>query len=624
MISRKLSTLTSLFAAFVVLCSIAAPVDAAISPEQRSELTAVSIALNKSTSLFGRDQFAKSAEGLAELHARFEKLAASGDADVLRALEDLHKKFVRTHALLELEGIELPPLPELKPAAPMPSPSPAGGGSSFVKDVAPMLVAKCGKCHVDGTRGKFNMANYAALMQGSETGVVIFPNDPAGSRIVEVIESGDMPRGGSLTPQEFTSLKNWIAAGAKYDGESPQDNLNMFATAGGNTPTPTATVVAATGNESVSFARDIAPALSANCFGCHVNVRNARGNLNMTSFQRMLRGGDSGVPFIARQPANSLIIQRLKGEGGEPQMPMGRPALSDAVIAKFEKWIAEGATFDGPNPNMDIDQVAALDKARNSTHEQLSADRMELALKNWNLGMANAKADQFETKNFFVVGNVGPATLEEYGKKAEELTPKVAPMFGARSNEPLIKGRMSLFLFKQRYDYSEFGQMVEKRELPKEWRGHWNFSIIDAYGAIIPPNDASYTLDGLIAQQIAGTYMASLNNPPRWFSEGCARVAASRLAAKDPRVAAWKSGLGPALAKMTKPADFLTGKLPPEDSDIASFSFVTGLMKDSKRFNAIIDGLRAGEDFNKLFVNSYGASPEKVAEIWARTAGRSR
>ncbi|MDA1055063.1 MAG: hypothetical protein O3C40_31965 [Planctomycetota bacterium] len=624
MISRNHAASMRLCTVFTLVGVIAAQALAAISPEQRRELTAVSTALNKVNSLFGRDQFAKSAEAIAELQERFEKLAASGDADVLRALEDVHKKFIRTHALLELEGIELPPLPELKAAAAASTPSPVGGGASFVKDVAPMLVAKCGKCHVDGSRGKFNMANYAALMKGSEAGVVVFPNDPAGSRIVEMIESGDMPRGGSLAPEEFASLKNWIAAGAKFDGDNPQDSLNMFAAAGGNAPAPAATVAAPSGNETVSFANDIAPVLAANCNGCHVNAQNARGNLNMSSFAGMLRGGDGGPVFVPRQPARSLIVQRIKGEGGEPRMPMGREPLSAEVIAKFEKWIAEGAAFDGPNPDMNVVQVAALAKAKNSTHEQLSADRVVLALQNWNLGMGGSQPDQFETKNFFVVGNVGPATLEEYGTKAEELAPKVAPIFGARSDEPLIKGRMSLFLFKQRYDYSEFGQMVEKRELPKEWRGHWNFSIIDAYGAFIPPNDTSYTLDGLVAQQLAGTYIASLNNPPRWFSEGCARVAASRLAAKDPRVVAWKNGLGPAVAKMVKPSDFLTGKLPPEDADIASYAFVAALMKDSKRFGAILDGLRAEEDFSKLFVNSYGASPEQAAEIWARTAGRGR
>ncbi len=463
------------------------------------------------------------------------------------------------------------------------------------------------------------MSNYAALMQGSSAGVVIFPKDPSGSEIVDIIETGDMPRGGQkVTPEELDALKAWIAAGAVFDGDNPQENLNAIAAASGNAMTPM--VTAATGDENVSFARDIAPVLATSCFGCHVNAQNARGNLNMTTFDRMLRGGDSGAPFIPRQPMNSLIIARLKGEGGETRMPMGKAPLSDAVIAKFEEWIAEGAAYDGPNPNMDVVRVAALSKAANSTHAELTADRKELALQNWNLGMAGTKPDEVETENFFVVGNVGPATLEEFGKRAEELTPRIAPIFGAPSNQPLIKGRMSLFLFKQRYDYSEFGQMVEKRELPKEWRGHWKFDVVDAYGALIPPNDDSYTLDGLIAQQLAGTYVASLGDVPRWFSEGCARVAASRVAAKDPRVAAWKGGLRSAVAKMSKPDDFLTGKMPPEDADIASYAFVSALMKSSKGFDAILDGLRAGEDFQKLFINSYRAPPTKAAEIWARTA----
>jgi hypothetical protein len=185
---------------------------------------------------------------------------------------------------------------------------------------------------------------------------------------------------------------------------------------------------------------------------------------------------------------------------------------------------------------------------------------------------------------------------------------------------------MTLFLFRQRYDYSEFGNMVEKTDLPKEWRGHWNFSIIDAYGAMIPPTDDTYTLDGLVAQQLAGTYIATLNNPPRWFAEGAARVAASRLAPKDGRVAEWKSGLGPALAKMQKADDFMNKKLPPEDADIAAFSFVDALMqkKNAKAFSALLDALRQDTDFNQAFVAIYGASPQQAAEVWARTAGRGR
>lgn len=599
----------------------------AITPEQVQEIRGISAALTKVTTLLGQDEFQKSADGLKEVQERIEKLAESRDEEVLRALNKVYEKLAQDHALLEIEGWELAPLKELPTASSTPGSN--SSGPSFVRDVVPMLLAKCGNCHVTGSRGNFSMANYVALMRGSQAGVVIFPGEPVGSRLVELIESGDMPRGGGqVTPQELQALKAWIAAGAKFDGQDPQANLASLAAPGTTptTPMPAAgpPVTAPSGTETIRFSLDIAPVLAQNCNGCHVNPQNARGNLNFTNFQGLLQGGDSGTPIVAGKPAESLLIRRIKGEGGEARMPMNRPPLSDEVIAKFEKWIAEGATYDGPTPTMDITQVAALAKARNSTHEELSADRAALAMQNWLLGMAGAKNDKYETKNFLLLGNVGANTLEEYGQRAEELAPLIARTFGAPANQPLIKGRMTLYLFNQRYDYSEFGQMVEKRELPREWRGHWNYTIVDAYGAMMPPRDGSYSLEGLIAQQLAGTYVASLNNPPRWFSEGCARVAASQAAPRDPRVVAWKEMVPSAMAAMTRPDDFLTGKLTPEESDVAAFSFVSGLMKDSRRFGAVLNGLRKGEAFEATFVAAYGAKPEQVAELWARSGGRVR
>ena len=48
------------------------------------------------------------------------------------------------------------------------------------------------------------MATFAALMKGPPEGVVvIFAGDTVGSRLIETIETGDMPRGGGkVSPQE--------------------------------------------------------------------------------------------------------------------------------------------------------------------------------------------------------------------------------------------------------------------------------------------------------------------------------------------------------------------------------------------------------------------------------------
>ena len=74
---------------------------------------------------------------------------------------------------------------------------------------------------------------------------------------------------------------------------------------------------------------------------------------------------------------------------------------------------------------------------------------------------------------------------------------------------------------------------------------------------------------------------------------------------------------------MAKPDDFLTGKLPPEDADIASFAFVGALMKNSpKQFDAMLDGLRAGEDFDRLFLATYKGTPAQAAGFWVKSVGR--
>jgi hypothetical protein len=221
------------------------------------------------------------------------------------------------------------------------------------------------------------------------------------------------------------------------------------------------------------------------------------------------------------------------------------------------------------------------------------------------------------------MGNVGDNALAEVSEKAESVVPKIATLFKAPSDQPLIKGRMTLFVFQQRYDYSEFGQMVERRDLPREWRGHWQYDVIDAYGAMVAPRDDEFGVEALVAQQLAGAYIASLGTlPPRWFSEGSARVAASRIDSRDARVMEWDNTLSQALAAMSRPDDFLTGKLAPEFADIAAYSFVGYLMGESRRYSSLLKSLREGEAFDMAFSSAYGGTPAQVADVWYRRTAR--
>ena len=74
------------------------------------------------------------------------------------------------------------------------------------------------------------MATFNDLMKGPPEGTVIFPGSDTGSRLVEVIESGDMPRGGvKVSPAQLASLKKWISEGAKFDGPNPDAPLASYA-----------------------------------------------------------------------------------------------------------------------------------------------------------------------------------------------------------------------------------------------------------------------------------------------------------------------------------------------------------------------------------------------------------
>jgi mono/diheme cytochrome c family protein len=613
--------------ALVVMIVAASRAVAAPTTEQRAEIAALGTHLTKAGNLYKESKFKEAGEIIKDIQSRLEKLTDGADEQLVTQIEPIHKRLVNAHALLELEGVtlaELKPLPA-KVAAAKPAPGKRGekagmGNISFVRDVAPILNKNCGGCHVQRTRGMFSMATYELLMKGPPAGKVVFPGNVPGSDLIVKVQDKEMPPNGSGIPEaELAVLKKWVEEGARFDGPSPTAQLASLIP-GGAQAAAAPVVQQATGTETVSFAKDIAPVLAQNCTGCH-GANNPRANFSLNTMKRLMDGGDNGPPVLPGRGADSLIIQKLKGTAKQGvRMPMGRPPLDSAMIAKVEKWIDEGAKFDGPDTNQPVAEVAAIAKAQGATHEQLIADRVVQAEENWRLGMPSAVMQKKESTNFLVIGKVGESVLAEVSEKAEAQAAKVGDILKAPRDQPLVKGRMTLFVFGDRYDYTEFGKMVEKRDLPPVWRGHYRYSIVDAYGAVLMPRASDYSLDVLVAQQIGAMYVASQGRGvPHWFAEGCGRAIAARLApASDQRIARWDDELSGALGTLAKPEDFLTGQLPPEQADVCSFSFAKFLMSDNRRFGQMIDGLRKGGDFGKVFAATYGGTPAQLAINWYR------
>ena len=87
---------------------------------------------------------------------------------------------------------------------------------SFSKDVMPILQSRCISCHGGGQSNRgLSFDTYDTLMAGSNNGLVIVPGDPNNSRLIQLVQSGTMPkRGPKLTPDQIQILIDWILAGA--------------------------------------------------------------------------------------------------------------------------------------------------------------------------------------------------------------------------------------------------------------------------------------------------------------------------------------------------------------------------------------------------------------------------
>lgn len=570
-----------------------------------------------------------------------------GSPDLFDALLPAIKRVEKAHAMLEFQGVTLPPFSrpsrpkpgdEMKkedpkprrprrPTKPEPTPEPEPEMTiSFTEQVAPILVNRCGNCHVSGSRGNFNMASFAALMKGPPEGVVIFPGDAVGSRLIETIETGDMPRGGGkVSAKELETLKAWVVAGAKFDGEDPNSPLSEGAPPAVNMA-PRLQVSRATGRETVSFASDVAPLLLENCNGCHIEAMRTSGGLRMDTFAQLLRGGDTGPMIVPGKSDESLLIQKLKGMGDGQRMPAGgRPALSDDAIQLISTWINEGATLDGPSESLPIRRMSDLAWAAKATPEEMSDRRGDLADDHLKLvASAGRSIASKQTEHFFVTGTASQGTIDLVAELAEQQMKTVKTVVRAPSGEAFYRGRTTIFVFPKRYDYSEFAKMVEARGIPTSWESHWSFDGIDSYVSMVASEqDEEENVASRLTAPLVSLAVASRGNDvPRWLAEGVGTATAAKLGGsrdRDQRRQA-EQEMREALSVAANAKEFLGGKLSPEQTDRVGAAIASSMLDRSQRrnFDLLLRNLDAGQPFEQAFMASFRMKPEAFVQSWFR------
>ncbi|QDU97796.1 PSD1 and planctomycete cytochrome C domain-containing protein [Lignipirellula cremea] len=95
---------------------------------------------------------------------------------------------------------------------------------------------------------------------------------------------------------------------------------------------------------SVDFERQIWPILVSRCNACH-GEEEQEGQLRLDAKAIVFRGGVSGPAVRPGKAEESLLLQRVLGEGEEEQMPLDDNPLSADEIALLKTWINEGAVW---------------------------------------------------------------------------------------------------------------------------------------------------------------------------------------------------------------------------------------------------------------------------------------
>lgn len=213
----------------------------------------------------------------------------------------------------------------------------------------------------ENATGELSPAAEAVLEEHEELGekVPLFAAVCAGLALLTIIPH-KMVRVGSAAASFLACAGTaaWIANTAHHGG------LLVYEHGVGTPPEVDAATAPATAPSSTSttppidpndprlafFREQVHPILADHCTPCHNPARVARGKsgkLDQTTLDGLLKGGRSGPAIVPGKPADSLLIQRVRGlDPEEDRMPPPPdPALTPEQIALLEQWIADGAIW---------------------------------------------------------------------------------------------------------------------------------------------------------------------------------------------------------------------------------------------------------------------------------------
>ncbi len=593
---------------------------AAVTPEQKKELKDIGADIGKATSLTSKKKFDEAEAALKEV-------------------EDKLEKFIKEASIPETDPALKPIHVQLEKAKAQLGKSSGKGTVSFAKDVAPIITAKCISCHDDNARGGLRLDTFAGFEKGGGSGALLVPGNAQNSRLLQKLVTPNaqqrMPKmAAALTENEIKAIYTWVTEGAKFDGADKTTELAALSKKPANGPAPKAEVVKATGNETVSFIKDVAPTIVNICGGCH-NDGQKRGGLSMATFEKLMQGGDSGRVVVAGSLEGSRLW-RLVNADDTPVMPAGQARITKKWHGDLKKWIEEGAKFDGPDAKRPLRQIVPTEeqleaeKLAKLSPEEFAAKRMKDSEAQWKLTFPNGEPRQISSKEFIVMGDASEARLKEVEGWAIEHAKSLRTSFNVK-DDLLWKGKLTIFVMKERFGYEEFNNSVHKREVPREVLGHSQVTATmdEAFIALQDIGDAaSETSPGMqvsLIEHVTGAFLKRGGGSlPDWVIRGAGLSLAGSGSKGNPYLAALPAQAGAILkeVRIAKPEEvFSNGTFAPGEVGPIGFTLVNFMMSRGghNNFGQFVRNLQTGDTPEAALKKVYGTDGKTLALAYANS-----
>ncbi len=615
--------------AFAVLVGLVRPLSAEVTAEHRKELTDLKRDLGKVTSLLREKKFDDVDKLLSDAEQKVNSIAEAAMVQPTdRSMQGLAVLIQRHRDALAKARARVPG-------------AQAAGAVSFSKDVAPIINDKCIGCHgQNNPRANLCLEMFAGWKRGGQSGPLAVAGNANASRIMARLRAPDaaqrMPKDAdSLTADEIKTITDWINQGARFDGKAENDTLANLIEAADLADDPTIIIPKPTGNETVSFTKDIAPFMANLCGGCHSRARRS-GGLCLETFYDMMKGGDSGRVVLPGNLEGSRLF-RLVGGLENPRMPQGQARITRKNYDDLKKWFEEGNVYDGDDPRTPLrqfvrsDAEVEADRFASMSVDEMNKFRIDRTDGQMKRALPNEASSTLQSDEFYLIGNVGAERLRQVDEWAQAHVANLRKSFSSGAGQTW-KGRLAIFVLKDRFSYDEFNLVVNGREAPKEMTGHSvvTASYEDAYIALQDVGDnggaESPALRVNLIDHLTGAYFKRGGGQlPDWVLRGTGLALAAQAMPADPYLRTLDGVAAQQVVTLNQPQDvFANGTFSPGTIGPVGYSLVNYMLSagGGAKYAQFVRGLQGGQDVVSAVRTVYNTDLAALARGYVSTVAK--